>query len=73
VQRELTLAAVRGSEEEGHVELIFLESARIYRLERARPGFDELLAQLHEGRRVRMSTLPPDSDVIDDIEVLPER
>jgi hypothetical protein len=73
VLRTLTVAAVRGSEEEDHVEVLFLESARVYLLERARPDFDELLGQLSEGRRVRITTAPPDSDVIEDVEALPER
>jgi len=72
VLRALTVAAVRGWEDEDHVEVLFLESARVYRLERARPDFDELFGQLREGRRVRIKTAPPDSDVIEDMEVLPE-
>jgi hypothetical protein len=70
--RTLTVAAVRGSEEENHVEVLFLESARVYLLERTRPDFDELFGQLREGRSVRITTAPPDSDVIEDMEVLPE-
>jgi hypothetical protein len=65
VYRELTVAHVRGSEEEDHVEVLFLESARIYRLERARPEFEELLGRLQEGRRVRVAFTPPDSEVIE--------
>jgi hypothetical protein len=72
VLRALTVAAVRGSEEEDHVEILFLESARIYRLERARPDFEELLGRLREGRRVRITTVAPDSDVIEEMEVLAE-
>ena len=72
VPGELTVAAVRGSEEEDHVEVLFLESARVYRLERARPDFDELLGRLREGRRVRITTKAADSDVIEEIDVLPE-
>jgi hypothetical protein len=72
VLRALTIAAVRGSEEEDHVEILFLESARVYRLERARPDFDELLGRLREGRRVRITTVAPDSDVIEEMEVLVE-
>jgi hypothetical protein len=68
----LTVAAVRASEEGGHVEVLFLESARVYTLERGRADFEELLAQLREGRRVRVKTARPDSDVIEEMEVLPE-
>ena len=69
--RELTVAAVGGSEEDDYVEVRFLESARIYRFERVRPDFDELLGRLREGQRVRITTVPPDSDVIADMQVLP--
>jgi hypothetical protein len=69
VDRELTVARVRGSEEADHVEVLFLESARIYVLERARPDFDELLDRLREGRRVRVAFTPPDGDVIEDVVV----
>jgi hypothetical protein len=72
VIRALTVAAVRGSEKEDHVEVLFLESARVYRLERGRPDFDELLGQLREGQRVRLTTVAADSDVIEEMEVLPE-
>jgi hypothetical protein len=68
VERELTVAAVRGSD---HVEVLFLESARVYRLDRARPDFDELLGRLQEGRRVRVTTAPPDGEVIEDVQLLP--
>ena len=67
MHRELTVARVRGSEEADHVEVLFLESARIYLLERARPNFDDLLGRLREGRRVRITTSPPDGDVIEDV------
>jgi hypothetical protein len=68
LHRELTVARVRGSEEEDHVEVLFLESARIYLLERTRPNFDALLARLREGQRVRITTAPPDGDVIEDVQ-----
>ena len=66
--RELTVARVRGHEEEDHVEVLFLESARIYRLPRARPDFDELLGRLREGETVQVAFTPPDGDVIDDVQ-----
>jgi hypothetical protein len=68
----LTVAAIRGSEEEDHVEVLFLESPRVYQLERARPNFDKLVSQLREGRRVRLTTVRPESDVILDMEILAE-
>jgi hypothetical protein len=68
VYRELTVAHVRGSEEEDHVEVLFLESARIYRLERARPDFEELLGRLQEGRHLRVAFTQPDGEVIEDVQ-----
>lgn len=72
MHRELTVARIRGSEEADHVEVLFLESARIYVLERARPDFDQLLARLREGHKVRITTAPPDSDVIEDVQPCPQ-
>ena len=69
--RELTVAHVRGSEDEDHVEVLFLESARIYVLQRTRPDFDELLGKLREGQRVRIAVAPPDGDVIEDVRTCP--
>jgi hypothetical protein len=71
MQRELTVARVRGWEEADHLEVLFLESARIYLLERARPDFDQLLDRLREGQRVRITIAPPDGDVIEDVRALP--
>ena len=65
--RELTVAAVDGSEGDDHVEVRFLESARIYVLARSRPDFDELLGRLREGKRVLVAVTPPDGDVIEGV------
>jgi hypothetical protein len=56
VHRELTVARVRGSEEEDYVEVLFLESARIYLLERTRRA----LSRTQDGRPdgARALTLP---------------
>lgn len=70
MSRELTVASVRGTDEAAHVEVLFLESARVYLLERARPDFGLLLDRLHEGQRVRIATTVPDGEVIDDVEAL---
>lgn len=51
--------------------MLFLESARIYLLERTRPNFDELLGLLREGQRVRIAVAPPDGDVIEDVHACP--
>ncbi|MGQ0641568.1 MAG: hypothetical protein ACT4P6_12510 [Gemmatimonadaceae bacterium] len=50
---EMTVARVR--ERPDHVDVVFLESARIYKLSRAHPRLDSILAQLRnalERRRV---------------------
>ena len=70
VDQELTVAQVRGPETEDHLEVLFLESARIYVLERARPNFAELLGRLEEGKRVRIATTGPEGDVIEDVEAV---
>jgi hypothetical protein len=67
VYRELTVAAVDGLEGDDHVEVRFLESARIYVLPRSRPDFEELVGRLREGKRVLVAFTPPDGDVIEDV------
>ena len=70
--RELTVASLRGADEDEHVEVLFLESARIYLLARARPDFGGLLERLRQaeatGRAVRISLASADSDLIEDVE-----
>ena len=72
MHRELTVARVRGRDEADHVEVLFLESARIYRLLRERPDFDELLDRLRlaeGGGTLRVELASPDSDVIEDVQM----
>jgi hypothetical protein len=73
VYRELTVAHVRSREDAEHVEVLFLESARIYTLPMKQPASDELLQRLHnaerEGRRVRVGLAALDSDVIQDVQL----
>lgn len=71
MHRELTVAHVRGSEDDDYVEVLFLESARIYLLERKRPDFAELLSRLREAQTVRIAVAPPDGDVIEDVQASP--
>jgi hypothetical protein len=69
--RDLTVAQVRPGAEPDHVEVLFLESAQIYRLPRSHERFDELAARLDAaggaGRTVRVVFLSPGSNVIDDV------
>ena len=69
--REFTVAGVRGSEDVDHVEVLFLESARIYRLEKTQPDFDKLVGRLREGERVRIAVVPPDGSAIKDVQTRP--
>ena len=73
VYRELTVAQIRSREGADHVTVLFLESARFYRLLREQPQFDELLARLRvselERRPVRVGLASLDSDVIEDVDV----
>jgi len=73
VHRELTVAQIRSREGADHVTVLFLESARFYRLLRERPRFDELLTRLRaselERRPVRVGLASLDSDVIEDVDV----
>lgn len=71
VYRELTVAHVRDSEEDDHVEVRFLESARIYTLFRRRSDFDEVLARLAPGRPVTVGLASLDADVIEDVRAGP--
>jgi hypothetical protein len=67
VYRELTVAQVRGTDDDDHVEVLFLESARIYTLSRRRSNFAEVLARLASGRSVTVGFASLDADVIEDV------
>lgn len=71
VYRELTVAQVRGSDEDDQVEVLFLESARIYTLSRKRSDFDEVLARLAPGRPVSVGLASLDADVIEEVRTGP--
>jgi hypothetical protein len=71
VYRELTVARIRDGEDADHVEVLFLESARIYWLLTASPAAGELLERLRaaesEGHAVEVGLASLDSDVIEDV------
>jgi hypothetical protein len=73
VYRDLTVAHIREPEGADHVEVLFLQSARIYELRRSHPSFDPLLERLHaaraEQRVVTVRLASPDGDVVEDVEV----
>jgi hypothetical protein len=69
VYRELTVARIRTPDNADYVEVLFLESARIYELSRDRPDFAELFGLLQraelEGRPIKVGFGSLDSDVIE--------
>jgi len=71
VYRELTVAHIRSREDADVVEVLCLESARIYKLPRDQPGFDRLLERLREAeaeqRAVQVGLASLDSEVIEDV------
>lgn len=73
VTRDLTVAAVR--EQDDHLEVMFLESARFYKLPTANPGFErvaDFLRNAAETRQVLRITLSsPDGDIIEDVQKPP--
>lgn len=70
--RELTVARVRTPEEADYVEVLFLESARVYELRRDRSDFDGLIALLRaaelDGRPIKVGFASLDSDEIQDVQ-----
>jgi len=71
IYRTLTIAAVRGAPDGEHEEILCLPSARIFRLNRARPDFPQLLDRLQaaatSGRPVRLGFADHRSDTIEDV------
>jgi hypothetical protein len=67
----MTVAAVRSPEGADHVEVVFLESARFYRLPKSHPRFTELVALLRraaaESQVLAVQLASPASDVIEDV------
>ena len=70
-RREMTVAHVREPPGADHVEVMFNESARFYRLPRASPSFEEALRLLKEaaavGRPLTITLAPAESDVIEEV------
>lgn len=67
--REMTVAHLREQAGEEFVMVVFLESARFYRLSRQNPDFqlilDRFRAALARGERVRIRVAAPDGDLIE--------
>jgi hypothetical protein len=73
-QRDLTVARVRERPGVEFVEVMFLESARIFRLSRSHGRFGELLAKLREAeeakREVRVTLTEAWGGEIEDVQEL---
>ena len=71
--RAMTVANIRGRKDSDYVEVIFLESARFYRLSTANSGFERIMEHLRdalaERRVLHVRLASPDSDVIEEIEI----
>jgi predicted TIM-barrel fold metal-dependent hydrolase len=72
--RDMRPAHVRQEAGTENMEVVFLESARFYKLRRENPKFEAILRELREAvakkRRVRVLLDAPNGDVIEDVEVV---
>jgi hypothetical protein len=73
-QRDLAVARIRDRPADDFAEVMFLESARIFRLSRSHERFDELLATLRDAeageRRVRITLTVAHGGDISDVQKL---
>jgi len=71
IYRDMTVANIRDETGSDHVTVVFLESARFYRLNRNHPGFDKAIRSLRkaleQGRTVKVGLKSLDTDVICEI------
>jgi hypothetical protein len=70
--REMRVAHIRERKEADYVEVMFLESARIYKLPKKNSKCDEILRLLRDAiareRVVKVRFTSPESDVIEDVQ-----
>jgi hypothetical protein len=68
----MTVANIRDRAGAEYVEVVFLESARFFRLLRKNPTFDDSYKRLREaigkGRVLQVGLASPESDLIEEIE-----
>jgi hypothetical protein len=73
VARRMTVAHIREQTQGEAVEVMFLESARFYRLLKSKPNFNAMLERLRDARQkrqpVEVVVAAPGSDLIDDVKV----
>jgi hypothetical protein len=70
--RTMTVAHIREPEGRDYCEVVFLESARFYRLLKANPAFGEIIGTLRKAmgmvRPVKVVLAAVNSDVIEDVQ-----
>jgi len=68
----MTVADIREREPAKYVQVVFLESARFYKLHWEHPSFEKILGQLQDALAKRhvlkVALAAPDSDVIEDVD-----
>lgn len=71
-RRERLLTVVNVRAQADYAEVMFVESARIFRLPRSAPGFDETLRRLQQavgsGRPLRVRLEQPNGEIIERVE-----
>ena len=69
--RKMTVANIREHAEADHVDIVFLESARFYKLYRSNPGFEHALGLLKKavtnGNTIKVGLASPNGDVVNDV------
>jgi len=69
--REMTVGNIREQTGADAAQVVFLQSARFYRLLRTNPGYDRILRGLHSAMTkqaaLRVRIAAQDSDIIEDI------
>jgi hypothetical protein len=72
--REMTVASIRERGGADHAQVAFLESARLYRLNKQHPAYDGTLKLLRDaqaaGRALGIGVASLDSDLIEDVREL---
>ena len=69
----MTVAHIREPEGRDYCEVVFLESARFYRLPKANPAFGEIIGTLRKavgmGRPVKVVLAAVNGDMIEDVQM----
>lgn len=70
-RREMTVANIRRKEDDDFIEVVFLESARFYRLLKKNRAYRSIIRKLEEalsdGRPIRVGFVSVESDLIEEV------